>query len=1146
MTLGRREKLESIATTATTATTGVAAAALVVGLLVLQAWVPGAGPKTAGTSRPTAWEKVTDQIHDGVVPPEASLEAFSLLFDVKVPGVQAPDGPNPGDYPRSATGVLRWVDANRQKLTAEQRRLVERFTATSPADVVLHPPPAPPSRSAPANGGCASDTVRVDRVLQEALCAEVSGDLAHIAARLGLPVLGSDDSAQNRVTITLSNDDGGQVLLQTMKGTLPGGAVSPCNIKLYRNLWSTEHPVDDGVSHGLHVLLTDEVVHCYENSIWDQTGVADRIPSWISEGSAMYLADADAGPGPSNAAVWKYHYLLFPQTSLTDRTYDAIGYFSLLQHEGRNLWATIAQAWRAAAGGAGISSDAASDAFIQVLNGDADDVREAWATSYARVPDWGDPWVMYGVGLPPKEPVSRPSVDATSFPGLTAKVPSRANAIVNVVGATGKFVTVHTDGVASAHDNAGHSALSFTNDVFCVARSGCEMPASSCAPGGPPLQFDHLSLPFVLTVNSPKEGASYTVSSSDHPADPTASGGSCGRPSLASPAPAGPPPAQGSRPCDVGCAASTGDPHLRTVDGVAYDFQAVGDFTLLRWGSDEIQARHSTLDPSDGGVQGQAITTGVAVRSGNDRLTITLTDTGLAARLDGSPAALPTPAPLADGGRIVSYPLGYEVDLADGSMLWAMAAGSGGINLELLPSARARSSGLGLLGAIAATKGSALPLLPDGGVLPLTIDTDARRAQLYGDFAGAWRVPASDTPFDTSPAPVGPNGGVPLESDLQTIGDLSTIQRRSGQTACAVLTDRTLRDECVVDVGLSGDKGFVQSYAVVDQFLATGTQALSTPAPPSATTGQSTSPVPAITFPLRTDLQGVKGAVMGSKGIVYVLVQVSDAKQQLLAVDPSADRILQQVDLSGTNTIAFAADSVWVDDGCSETRVDGGSLATQATVPIGCGATEVVANDALWVADPGHLGPNGKPLLQRIDPTTNTLGTGVELPDTGGTLTGTATAIFYYGGSQNEVFRLRTGQSAFASLGGGSGHIVAVDDGFWVQQPNGGLSQAQYFKARGNPQHTVNLADNLIGGDGDELYAIDPGSGGRQRIVRIPLVGDPTPLTMGSSPLLTKSRLLQYDDASSFLVGTTGSAVVWGVAEGSGVSLYVQWMPLPG
>ena len=71
-----------------------------------------------------------------------------------------------------------------------------------------------------------------------------------------------------------------------------------------------------------------------------------------------------------------------------------------------------------------------------------------------------------------------------------------------------------------------------------------------------------------------------------------------------------PPVATGHKPprCGRHCASSNGDPHMRTVDGVPYDFQAAGEFTLLETpdGAVDVQVRQ---EPAAGVERGSSRTT---------------------------------------------------------------------------------------------------------------------------------------------------------------------------------------------------------------------------------------------------------------------------------------------------------------------------------------------------------------------------------------------------------------------------------------------------------------------------------------------------------------------------------------------------------
>mgnify|MGYP002137367509 CR=1 FL=1 len=72
------------------------------------------------------------------------------------------------------------------------------------------------------------------------------------------------------------------------------------------------------------------------------------------------------------------------------------------------------------------------------------------------------------------------------------------------------------------------------------------------------------------------------------------------------------------RPRGGSDAGSVGDPHLRTWDGLLYDFQGAGEFVLVRDEAREIQARQVPL----AGGRGLAVNAAVAFKVGDDRVMI--------------------------------------------------------------------------------------------------------------------------------------------------------------------------------------------------------------------------------------------------------------------------------------------------------------------------------------------------------------------------------------------------------------------------------------------------------------------------------------------------------------------------------------------
>src|SRR5690606_8280155 len=131
----------------------------------------------------------------------------------------------------------------------------------------------------------------------------------------------------------------------------------------------------------------------------------------------------------------------------------------------------------------------------------------------------------------------------------------------------------------------------------------------------------------------------------------------------------------------VGDSYIVGDTHIVTVDGVKYDFQAVGEFVTLRddSGTFEIQTRQSAVatngpggDPYSGLSTCVSVNTAVAARVGSQRITYQPT-------LDGKPD--PGGMELRIEGELTE--LGENgLTLESGGRIIRSAAGSGAIEIE--------------------------------------------------------------------------------------------------------------------------------------------------------------------------------------------------------------------------------------------------------------------------------------------------------------------------------------------------------------------------------------------------------------------------------------------------------------------------------
>src|SRR5258708_6307133 len=208
-----------------------------------------------------------------------------------------------------------------------------------------------------------------------------------------------------------------------------------------------------------------------------------------------------------------------------------------------------------------------------------------------------------------------------------------------------------------------------------------------------------------------------------------------------------------------------GDPHVHTVNGTAYDFQSVGEFTLLRDGDRmEIQVRQTPVptanpvtDAHSGLTECVSINTAVAVRMGKHRIALQPGPERqrLEFYVDGKPAPVPADGIELGGSRVVAFAAngetGIRVDFPDGTLVLITPNFWGANNVWYLDvSVSHTSADEGVMGFI--PKESWLPRLRNGvDVGPMPSSPHDRYVTLYKTFADSWRVTGKTSLFVYAP-----------------------------------------------------------------------------------------------------------------------------------------------------------------------------------------------------------------------------------------------------------------------------------------------------------------------------------------------------------------------------------------------------------
>lgn len=280
--------------------------------------------------------------------------------------------------------------------------------------------------------------------------------------------------------------------------------------------------------------------------------------------------------------------------------------------------------------------------------------------------------------------------------------------------------------------------------------------------------------------------------------------------------------------------AGWGDVHISTQDGLVYDFQRVGDYTLLRStaGGPELQARMEwyARKPT------VSVNTAVATRIGADRVEFYVGKPASYYVNGQKQAAIPTAGgKLPGGGTFVAAkkPLysDYTFFSPDGTFGTRIIVFADHIDTG----ARLFSGGTKFEGVIGNFDGDPKnDMQIRGGAV---IAPPAKAAQMT-PFAQSWLTPVSETLFSDKLPPQ-----APAPAKQMTLADLPAGDKSAAEAKCkdAGVTDPLAVDNCTYDVAATGNDSFVDSaktyeVAMADQPVAVqATVSGAVDAPESAT-----------------------------------------------------------------------------------------------------------------------------------------------------------------------------------------------------------------------------------------------------------------------------------------------------------------------
>jgi hypothetical protein len=160
--------------------------------------------------------------------------------------------------------------------------------------------------------------------IQAYIAATITTLSARLGRRLTRPILFAYDPSLEHLgaaIVTPTNADGTVV-------TSPGGTMEACRM-VFTNVARFGSTSDAPTLRGT---LVHELFHCFQN----EHVLPNETPDWLDEGGAEWVAHV-LQPDPRTARMLR-QWLITPSQALFARSYDAMGFFLLMQQQGIDPW----------------------------------------------------------------------------------------------------------------------------------------------------------------------------------------------------------------------------------------------------------------------------------------------------------------------------------------------------------------------------------------------------------------------------------------------------------------------------------------------------------------------------------------------------------------------------------------------------------------------------------------------------------------------------------------------------------------------------------------------------------------------------------------------------------------------------------------
>ena len=726
----------------------------------------------------SVWERTLDGIGPHGVPRSVALDLFALAY-APLPGTSRPSGPAGPieDGTLAAANVLAiWptLGPEQQAAAAKELGIVSLAHARRT------------SGARPSGYVDPGDPTFVEQPALEEISKKIqTAYTAHLGA-LGFDVVVGTSQMGSGYGEALPLDEAGNV----------SDTPKVCRIRLEpgsKVLNTAER--DNTIAH--------ELFHCFQMKIMGPLNVVAEAKTrpWLIEGLATWAA-WNVKPLPwSSVKNWlDKPYVPSVGKVLFARSYDAVGFFGHAEEEAGDLWPLVK----------GMLLAPGNEASYAAAGGYSPQFVNSWGSSTFTKPDLGPDWTFTKSVSPPSSftaaatPIVGDDLVTTgvhAFQRYTLDV-----AAMRQIDPKALLVHIVRQRGWARLANADFDLTNVTNDWFWLGPGDAECPAGT--EGQPPPATPlHSDASLALTGGQNGAQVSIKVVSLDEyckekqePPDKP-SGGSGG--------------GGGGGGCDD-CGSSNGDPHLHTFDGVFYDFQGAGEYTLVRSrsGDLEVQAREQPFP----GSHDVSVNTAIAMRVGGVRLEVARGDplvvrmNRLGLAVSGKGRALP------GGGRVRLVARQVEVTWPDGTLVRVWSVGSWGVAVLVRPSAARRGTLAGLLGNFDGNPDDDFAVRSGHHLDPLA--TPRSHRLLYAALGDSWRVTQGGSLFTYARGQS--TRTFTIRSFPKRLANAAVVPARDRAAALRLCRALHIRNpqvfqSCVLDVGLTGNGAFATSAAQLER-----------------------------------------------------------------------------------------------------------------------------------------------------------------------------------------------------------------------------------------------------------------------------------------------------------------------------------------